>query len=747
MHQKLVLRQKLKPLLIVGFSIGAIAITVGLTFFLNIGNVRDSFGKSKSAVWTGYENGKWNNPNNWSDKELPSDGDEVIISESQHTPVFNGKLKLGGLTLDKEAILRFSGQVRIDGDLVVEPSASFLVEAGLCQVDGNVIVRNGLVRLSGGMLKCSGRLADFGGQVSLHSEASLQVNHDFELQGENAQFNVYGGDVEIKGDLDFITDEKGGKTSVFLESGALTVENALRFYRVDKSIPSSGSLTINGGELRAASIERQGQNIDFEKADAHISMTSGILHFTSTVAFEQSDHIDLKGGSIQFDDDLTSSKPLVTKASFVFENKSSSKINSPFTIENLELRDRATLEISADLKVDGEIISNSSKGISGNGKLLFVEHADHSISGSRPFMVSHLVVALNQDVLVSNDIVVTEQLDLKGRLLRSDTESKLELAGDAKFIGHAGGFACLPVVQSVASSTVFPLGSGNNPYFLTLQSDNDPEYVEVAVEQIADNLTMDKDLSIVDFELPIAWKIQRQDDDGLTVKLNSNTESHLLAGLTDEGWTALVCETSEQLNEYSLPIDCEYVTLCLKPKMPEQLVTVSAEMMEDGVKLDWALDDKSAVKYYSIKRKQGNKFIEIARIPVGSSSQYFDPEALGESLTYRIDLVNEQGYFLKGKPVVVQMKPTNESENMRVAAYPNPFSNELNIKVVVPESELATISVLDAGGKIHWTGSNFLADGANTIPINELSSLQSGNYRVHVSTISHSANVAVQKAN
>lgn len=747
MRQKLVLRQKLKPLLVVGVTVAITAITFGIAFLLNIGNVHESFGQSGEVVWTGYENEKWNNSNNWKGGELPKDGDKVIIQASHYAPVLTGRLKLNDLVVEPEAILHFSAQANIKGNLLVESTASVLFDAGLCEVGGDVVVKNGLIRLNGGKLKCTGRLVNFGGQVSLHAKASLQVNHDFELQGENAQFNLYGGDAEIKGDLDFITDEDGGKTSVFLESGELLVESALRFYRVNENTTSMGSLTISGGLLRAATLERQGQNIDFETAVPHINMTSGALHFTSFIVFESSDHIDLQGGNIQFSNGLTSSKPLVSKSSFSFENKSTAHLKAPLEVQNLELRDKAHLEIDENLKVNGDIISNSSRSNIGNGKLLFGDVGTISISGTNRFAIANLALAPNQDLLVSCDVVIGNELELNGRLLSGPTKAKLYLERNTRVTGNQKGFACLPVVQDVERSATYPLGRESNPYFLDLKSSNALEYVEVAIEEMDGNLSSEKDMSIVEFGLPVAWKISGNTQDELKAMVNVNTNQFLLAGLTDEGWTALTTSNSQGLLEYNIPAGCEFVTLCKKPKISSGFVTVNAELVEKGVELEWALNDKSAIQYYSVKKKVGDRFVEIARIPVDLGTKYFDPETLTQNVTYRIDLVNSEGYFKKGNPVEVKMKPKqDEWHNMQVAAYPNPFSNELTLKVVTPEAQLATISVLDAGGKVHWTGSNLLVDGANTIPVNQLSSLQSGNYQVLVSTDSQTANVAIQKA-
>jgi hypothetical protein len=98
---------------------------------------------------------------------------------------------------------------------------------------------------------------------------------------------------------------------------------------------------------------------------------------------------------------------------------------------------------------------------------------------------------------------------------------------------------------------------------------------------------------------------------------------------------------------------------------------------------------------------------------------------------YRLKQVDYNGKYVYSNTAVVTIN--NVVENP-IQVNPNPFKNELTIKVVEQESTTASLFIIDANGKQVQSATIQLNKGENTSMLTDLDGLSSGIYFVHIIT-------------
>lgn len=119
--------------------------------------------------WVGASDSLWSSPGNWNPVGVPQNGDSVVILSSVNSPVYRSFLQqvnLGALTIGQGGRLTIgtglqqlvvSGNVRIDGNLVIEGNSNLeIISGGMFSLSqlGEIIPANSTIILkSGGQLR------------------------------------------------------------------------------------------------------------------------------------------------------------------------------------------------------------------------------------------------------------------------------------------------------------------------------------------------------------------------------------------------------------------------------------------------------------------------------------------------------------------------------------------------------------------------------------------------------------------
>jgi hypothetical protein len=152
------------------------------------------------------------------------------------------------------------------------------------------------------------------------------------------------------------------------------------------------------------------------------------------------------------------------------------------------------------------------------------------------------------------------------------------------------------------------------------------------------------------------------------------------------------------LDDWCYGINCSY-------PLPISLVDFSATCVNEGVKLQWTTASETNNKYFTIERKNvALSWEKIAEINGAGNSNdlrkysYTDPNFTYKTTYYRLKQTDFDGAFEYFDPVVVQCDNTDD---MNVAVYPNPFQQEVQIEISNIQYPNTTIAIYDIiGNKI-----------------------------------------------
>lgn len=189
--------------------------------------------------------------------------------------------------------------------------------------------------------------------------------------------------------------------------------------------------------------------------------------------------------------------------------------------------------------------------------------------------------------------------------------------------------------------------------------------------------------------------------------------------------------------------DTARVIIYITASAPVTLSSFTARIFDTKQSvINFTTDMEMNAHHFDIERStDAIHFIKRGTVSaVGNSNiktnyQYFDGTTNSSNvLYYRLRLVDNDGSFKYSNIISLRLKGINAGDQMIV--YPNPFSNNLKIEVISQIKESATITMYTIDGKIVTQQFNEIMIGNNIIPINNLSSIQKGNYLIEVKTAS-----------
>lgn len=171
--------------------------------------------------------------------------------------------------------------------------------------------------------------------------------------------------------------------------------------------------------------------------------------------------------------------------------------------------------------------------------------------------------------------------------------------------------------------------------------------------------------------------------------------------------------------------------------LPVQFASFNAKKVSSGVSLNWSTASETNNQRFEIQRSSDNKRFEtIGRVKGAVNSntvqnyQFTDASPITGTSYYRIRQVDADGKSDVSKTVTVTVDAPAKTGIKQTL--PNPFSNELNVKVNAAAAGMASIEVIDLLGKVNYSGTELLSAGDNTIAINT-NNLSDGVYFVRVS--------------
>ncbi|MBS1659785.1 MAG: T9SS type A sorting domain-containing protein [Bacteroidetes bacterium] len=171
--------------------------------------------------------------------------------------------------------------------------------------------------------------------------------------------------------------------------------------------------------------------------------------------------------------------------------------------------------------------------------------------------------------------------------------------------------------------------------------------------------------------------------------------------------------------------------------LPLTLINFSGRLADDNVQLQWTTAQESNTSHFEVQRaNNGTDFSTIGSVQAaGNSSQtlhynYTDalPPVGSPSYLYRLKMADLDGRYTYSSVLRIG----TASQGASVAAFPNPFQQQVVLTVNAPEAEQTQLTVTDMNGKIVQRQKLFLQKGVNSFTLSSLSSLGKGSYLLSV---------------
>ncbi|HEX6432384.1 MAG TPA: T9SS type A sorting domain-containing protein, partial [Niastella sp.] len=177
--------------------------------------------------------------------------------------------------------------------------------------------------------------------------------------------------------------------------------------------------------------------------------------------------------------------------------------------------------------------------------------------------------------------------------------------------------------------------------------------------------------------------------------------------------------------------------------LPIKLIHFAAGKINKDVQLKWEAAEATNFSHFEVERSiDGITFPVIGKIDLQQTSnsnteyRFSDAGILNTTgsysvLYYRLKMVDKDGHVEYSKIITVIV---NENKARLISAYPDPFINEIFVKISVIRAGNVNVSLIDARGKLVKSLKLFLPPGENTISLSPPPHLQKGIYmlRVHV---------------
>ncbi len=167
--------------------------------------------------------------------------------------------------------------------------------------------------------------------------------------------------------------------------------------------------------------------------------------------------------------------------------------------------------------------------------------------------------------------------------------------------------------------------------------------------------------------------------------------------------------------------------------LPALLENITAIQKNNDVIVSWKTTDEINVDQFVVERSlDGNEFSFAGSVNATNRStafyNYNDHSIISTStniLYYRIKTVDKDGKFAYSRVVAVKVSSKNE---FAIVAIPNPFKDELQIKVQSNKIDNIQFTIQDISGRVVASKKGLLKQGLNNFSFTELRHLPNGIY-------------------
>lgn len=252
---------------------------------------------------------------------------------------------------------------------------------------------------------------------------------------------------------------------------------------------------------------------------------------------------------------------------------------------------------------------------------------------------------------------------------------------------------------------------------------------------------------------------QDQASNSIPVSLVSNNNLHLDAtmygnvGLLGLGLVGYTTDIDEQVRFSSPYMGADEIP---SHPLPVTLVSFTAKNNKGDVLLKWVTASEINNKGFFVERSlDGKSFTDIAFVKGAGNTiqvmQYSLTDASAfikssaQTLYYRLRQVDLNGKQSISPIAIVQQEELNEGNDLQV--YPNPFTNNINIKLHADVASQVALVVFDLSGRPVLNKTFDVVAGSNVLKLAEMEQLNQGVYFIRVIGANSSSTVKIVKTN
>ncbi len=173
--------------------------------------------------------------------------------------------------------------------------------------------------------------------------------------------------------------------------------------------------------------------------------------------------------------------------------------------------------------------------------------------------------------------------------------------------------------------------------------------------------------------------------------------------------------------------------------LPLKLIQFKGKKQAENILLDWTTANETQVNRFEIERSaEGSAFDKLNTVLAAGNSNsnkaytFTDTKPLDAVNYYRLKMIDNDGKYTYSNVIVFM---GNKSKGIIVSAVkPNPFTETINLAIVLQQAQLLTVQLVDMTGKVVATKQVRAKEGKNDIVYSGLSRLSDGVYYLRIIT-------------
>ena len=173
--------------------------------------------------------------------------------------------------------------------------------------------------------------------------------------------------------------------------------------------------------------------------------------------------------------------------------------------------------------------------------------------------------------------------------------------------------------------------------------------------------------------------------------------------------------------------------------LPLTLLQFKGKKQADNILLDWTTANESQLNRFEIERSNnGTAYEKTGLVPATGNSNtnktysFTDTKPFATLNYYRLKMIDNDGKYTYSNVIVIM---GNQSKGIIVSnVKPNPFTESINLNIVLQQPQLLTIQLIDMAGRIVLSKDVPAKEGNNEIHYDGLSNLSEGVYFIKIIT-------------